>query len=283
MNPRAQMRRRGLLQFWAAVGVAILLLVAYTYIYVVGPFSDVLNAAWIDAFPAIGAALGTLFAVLVWRSYERDDEPRRVWRWFAIALAFFTVAEILWGYLDVSQGYGGQVPVGWPDVFWVAAYPCFGVALYFQYHLLLRFATESGLRMVALSYVVVLVGTAVLTFLLDHFAMQPFSAASTVDAFYPVADLAVGLAALWLVRRFHNGALGFNWLGLFVFAIADSLYAWLSVSGTYDSWSAQPGNLLSTSADVSYLTAYLIVGLGCFTQWLLLRYGPIFRREAREP
>src|SRR5258708_7345398 len=125
MNPRMQMRQRGMLHFWIAVGVAILMLILYTLIYLIGPFSDFWNTFASNVFTVLSAGLSATFGTLVWRAYESDDAPRRVWRWYAVALWLWTIAEIVWGYLNVSSG-GGAVPVGLPDVFWVVAHGFFG-------------------------------------------------------------------------------------------------------------------------------------------------------------
>jgi hypothetical protein len=59
------------------------------------------------------------------------------------------------------------------------------------------------------------------------------------------------------------------------------LYAWLEISGVY-SFLVEGGNPLSLMADVVYFEAYLIVALACYSQWLLLKYGPFWRRPIAE-
>ncbi len=60
------------------------------------------------------------------------------------------------------------------------------------------------------------------------------------------------------------------WAGLFVFALADVLYAWLVESGLYAT-SAETGNLLSLIADTSYIAAYLVIALGFLSFFLFIR------------
>ncbi len=101
-------------------------------------------------------------------------------------------------------------------------------------------------------------------------AVGVFDAA--LNSFYPAADLVLALLALWLVNHFTGGAFSRPWLGLLAFAFADLLYAWIEISGLY-SWSVDQSNLLSTAADVVYLGAYLLLGLGILSHWVFLKYG----------
>ena len=93
-----------------------------------------------------------------------------------------------------------------------------------------------------------------------------------VNAFYPAGDLTLALAAIWMTRNFQGGALGRAWIGLLVFTVSDLLYAWLQLSGAY-AWSLDQGNLVSGVSDIIYFSAYLVLGIGSFSQWLFLKYG----------
>ena len=93
-----------------------------------------------------------------------------------------------------------------------------------------------------------------------------------VTVLYPFMDLALGIAALRLVYAFGGRLWSRPWMGLFVFALADTLYAWLEITGIYDAFVAT-GNPLSLVADAVYLAAYLVVAIACFSTMLLLHYG----------
>ena len=123
------------------------------------------------------------------------------------------------------------------------------------------------------------------SFALIFTALKPLSVSSRVidtlvNAFYPAGDLTLALAAIWLTRNFQGGALGRPWIGLLVFAFADLMYAWLQLSGAY-AWSLEQGSLLSGFSDIVYFSAYLILGIGSFSQWLFLKYGLRSPSEAR--
>jgi hypothetical protein len=101
-----------------------------------------------------------------------------------------------------------------------------------------------------------------------------------VNSFYPAADILLVCFALWLARKFTGGALARPWLGLLVFAFADFLYAWLQITGTY-AWSIENRNWLSAIADIAYLVAYIVLGMGVLYHWLFLKYG--LRSPAKTP
>ena len=278
MNARGMMRK-GLYWFRLALAVVVVLVFAYTALYITAPFSDFWNNFLSNFFTVFSALLSAVAATLVWRRYERNEPPRFVWRWLAIALWLWTIAEAIWAFQNMTLK---EVPLGWPDVFWVFAYIFFGMALYRQFILLYRPDPARARSRLFYALVLFVALTLLSTFFFSSITQQPLGLDTLVNAFYPVGDFAVGLAGLWLARRFRNGALAYAWLGLFVFCISDLLYTWLDLSGAY-AWSLSHGNFLSALADVTYLIAYLTVALGCFTQWLVLNYGPIFKRELHEP
>src|SRR6266498_5692666 len=84
--------------------VAVLLTLAvYTVIYLVQPFSDIWNTILSNLFLVIAASFAAGIATMVWACYDETDVPRHVWRNFAIGLWLWTAAELIWGYLNVTQ------------------------------------------------------------------------------------------------------------------------------------------------------------------------------------
>lgn len=272
---RTLQRLRGVRMMWGAVvgGAAILLF--YIYLYFAAPFSDFLDNLLSNALTVLSAGLSAIIATIIWQQYEASEPPRRIWARFAAALWLWVVAELVWAYINLTVG---EVNVGIPDVFWLVAYGLFAWALFEQFHLLFRPEPGRARSLLGQALVGVALLAAVTVGLLSRLTGQPLDATILVNGFYPVGDLAIGLAALGLVRTFRNGALGYPWIGLLVFTGADLLYAWLDLSGAY-AWSLENRNSLSALADILYLAAYLTVAVGCFTQLLLLRFGPIFRRK----
>jgi len=275
MMDRTAQRRQGMQMLGWAIGAGVAILLFYTFLYFVAPFSDFWNNLLSNLLTVVSAALSAVAATLIWRQYEPADPPRRIWTLFAAALWLWVVAEFIWGYINMTVG---EVNVGLPDVFWVLAYGLFAWALYAQFQLLFRPEPGRARSRLLLALLGVAVLTGLTVFLLSLITQQPINPAGLVNAFYPAGDLAIGLSALVLARTFRNGALGYPWIGLFVFTVADLLYAWLDQTGAY-AWSLENRNSISALADISYLAAYLTVAVGCFAQLLLLRFGPIFRRK----
>jgi hypothetical protein len=248
---------------------AILWIIIYITIYMNPPFSELWNSMVSNLLLEIPAALTATVATMVWAHYDKNDIPRRIWRYFAIGLWLWVIAEVVWGYLNVSQG---EVSEGIADVFWVAAYIFFAHALFIQYKILAQPSRqEVWSRMVLL-----LLGTVALYALVYHWlaagADEQDQFGTVVNSFYPVGDLLLAGVAIWLISHFRGGAFARPWLGLLAFSFTDILYAWIESSGIY-SWSVDSANLWTVLFDTAYVGAYLILGLGILSQWAFLKYG----------
>jgi hypothetical protein len=252
----------------AAVASVILLFV-YILIYWFQPFSEFWNNFFSNFFLVIASGFAALVATLIWRLYDKTDSPRLVWRPFAIGLWLWFVAELTWGMLNLIIG---DVEVGLPDIFWVTAYFILGLALLNQYRILFQLTGHSLWRWILLFTFVLIILTLVIYGVFFSTGEVPNKLDVLVNSFYPAADILLVCFALWLARKFTGGALARPWLGLLVFAFADFLYAWLQITGTY-AWSIDHRNLLSAIADISYLVAYIILGMGVLYHWLFLKYG----------
>jgi hypothetical protein len=257
-------RIRGIAKIAAVIWVAI-----YIAIYMKPPFSELWNSMVTNLLLEIPAFLTATVATMVWARYDKADVPRRIWRYFAIGLWSWVVAEVIWGYLNVSQG---EVSEGIADVFWVAAYIFFAHAIFIQYQLLAQPSRKEALSRVALA-VLGLVALYILVYrLLAAGADAQDQFGTAVNSFYPVADLLLAGVAVWLVSHFRGGAFARPWLGLLAFSFTDLLYAWIESSGIY-SWSVDSANLWTVLFDTAYVGAYLLLGLGILSQWAFLKYG----------
>ena len=262
-----------------AVFAAVVLIAAYSIIYFREPFSSFTNGLLANGLTVMAALSSAVSAIMIWSRYEKTDQPRRVWGYFAFGLSLWVIGEVTWGYLNLTLP-DGEVPVGVPDIFWLSAYYFLGQALLLQYQILVR-PTRRELISRVISSTLFLCASFALIFT----ALKPLSVSSRVidtlvNAFYPAGDLTLALAAIWLTHNFQGGALGRPWIGLLVFAFADLMYAWLQLSGAY-AWSLEQGSLLSGFSDIVYFSAYLILGIGSFSQWLFLKYGLRSPSEAR--
>lgn len=253
-----------------AIGTAVLLVAYYCYLYVAEPFEANVLDFVMSGMIVLAALTAAVLGLLVWYRYGVSSPPRRVWFSYALALCGWALAECIWLYEYVTDG---DYLVGPADVFWVASYAFFAAAMYHQYVLIYRPHRRVGAAFLILCIIAVLMFTWLLAVWLGGTVDRGLDAETLVTAFYAVGDFAVLLAALLLVFTFRNGALGRPWLGLLVFALSDFLYAWLEISGGY-SWNVAQGNTLTLLTDALYFAAYLAIALGCYSQWLLLSYGP---------
>ncbi len=254
---------------WVAKVAAVVFLAIYYAIYRWEPFPEIWNNILADLFVVIASSWAATVATKIWAHYEPIDIPRRIWLYFAIGLWLWAVAELIWGYLNVTQG---EVPIGIPDVLWVSAYIFFAYALFLQYRLLAQPDKRELLSRVSIA-ILFLLGLYILVYrLLAGNADAESRLDVAVNTFYPVADFCLALVAIWLVRHFSGGAFSRPWLGLLAFTFTDFLYAWIEISGIY-SWSVDHNNLWSTVFDVAYVGAYLVLGLGILSQWVFLKYG----------
>lgn len=253
------------------VGGAIGLAVVYSVIYFWEPFSPFTNILLADILTVSASVFSAVSASLIWMMYEETDAPRRVWSYFALGLWIWVIAEIIWSYGNLTLP-NGEVPVGVPDVFWILAYYFLGQALLSQYKILVHPVQNELVSRVTKSLLFFGVSFVVIFSILEWFALSTSVGDTMVNAFYPAADLTLALAAIWLTRNFQGGALGRPWIGLLIFTFSDLLYAWLQLSGAY-AWSLDRGNWVSGFSDIVYFSAYLVLGIVSFSQWLFLKYG----------
>lgn len=253
----------------AAKIAAILFVAVYIAIYQWEPFSDVWNNFFSNLLLAIAATLTATVTTMVWSRYDKTDMPRRIWLYFAIGLWLWVMAEVTWGYLNVTQG---EVSEGIADIFWTAAYIFFAYALFIQYQILAQPSRQDILIRVSLTAL----GLLALYFLVYRVLSvgtdpeNQFGVA--INSFYPVGDLFLAVVAIWLIRHFSGGAFARPWLGLLAFSFTDILYAWIESSGIY-AWTVDNADLWTALFDASYLVAYLLLGLGILSQWVFLKYG----------
>jgi hypothetical protein len=221
-----------------------------------------------DLFFMVAALWSTVTAALLWHVYRPDPGLRRIWFSFAVALGLWCLAEAIWTLQNVLSGPPG---LGIADIFWVSGYLFFGIALYAQYKLLLIPPKWLSRAVFAAILLLSLAISFSFAFLLARSRGETLNLENWLAAFYPVGDLAIGAGALYIAYLFRGGMFSRPWLGMLLFAIADSLYAWMNLSQA--DYLLASGSLTLYVADSLYLSAYLAVGLACFMQWLILRYG----------
>jgi hypothetical protein len=240
-----------------------LLVGVYSWVYLFEPFSDYVNLLLLNGITILAALVCAVIISLVVRYFERGEPPRRVWEFFAIALWMWAVAELAWAVYNMLWGEVPTFTVA--DILWVGAYVFFTVALSSQFRLIFFDRSRRPIW----------IGLAVwLAVILLSMGITLWNGDTWQDVFvyfYPVADFAVGVAALILAISFRRGALARPWLSLFGFVVSDSLYIWATTTGVYD-WVTRNGPI-SFLVDIIYLLAYLFLAWGVFNQYITLQFG----------
>lgn len=244
--------------------LSVVLIAAYIVLYQFTPLEATLNNTVLNSIITLGALVAAIVSTLIFRQYQPEDHPRRVWQNIMVAGWLWFLGELIWQ----VHAYSGEVPVpSAADVCWIFGFLFYTFAFYHQYTIIDP-ARKDTIRTYAIGiWLVVLLIPAVFLSTLDAFEISSY-----VEFYYPFADLAVGVAGLMLVFVFQGGALMRPWFGLMLFGLSDLMYAWAEKTEMY-AISSENGNMLSLVIDTSYLAAYLILGVGYLGHWILLRYG----------
>ena len=264
--------------FWLSLIVALLILAAYCLVYLLQPFRAILNPAieftlndlLLNLLVILCAVLSASASTAILAQHQRDEPPFLIWLNFTVGLWFWTLAEVIWMVFNLTLGEVPDVTIA--DVLWVLGYYLFGLCLLQQYSLVYRIKARhawSGYIVVAL--VVLAISTGIATILQIRQGVNLLS--GIVNYYYVVSDIGIGLFALVLMVNFRGGVMIRPWLGLFVMAMSDALYAWLYLSDTY-SYMSWMGNIPTLIADLAYLMAYLVLTIGFLMHYLLLKFGP---------
>lgn len=255
--------------FWASIVFAALVILFYIWLYLTQPFSAFANDLLSNVLVVFAAALGASSATLLWFAYDPSDAQRKIWQRFALGLWLWTAAEITWSVVNLTVG---EVEIGIPDIFWILAYGPLAACVLRQYDIIVRPSPQARKRLMVLKIAWYAVLIALSALVVVNFFYKLEFVTLVVNAFYPLGEFFLGLAALWMARAFFGGYYARPWFGFLWFAASDLLYAWLEASGLY-TWSVESGNFLSGFTDTLYLIAYFSVAIGVLGQWLALCYS----------
>ena len=244
---------------------AVILIAGYVFIYQFAPFAGSINDTILNSVTTFASVFAAVVSTAIFFHYQPEDHPRIVWLNLAFGCWLWFLSEAIWSVLYFNLG---EVPVpSLADAGWVAGFIFFAVAIYYQYVLILP-SWQNRIRNIVYG----VWAAALIVPLLALSATHILTLENYVNYFYPLADLAVGIAGLILVYFFRGGMLMRPWLGMVIFGVSDFLYAWALQTGIYG-WSVENGNLFTLFADSSYLFAYLFLTLGFINHWILINYG----------
>jgi hypothetical protein len=247
-----------------AVG-AVISIALYIYFYQFSALPTDQNDVVLGLISLVAPLASAICATLVFRTFSPQDKPRQVWLFLTIFIWLWTLAEFIWvGYLIRTS----DVPLpSEADVFWLAGFVFLTIALRKQYELVTR--RKLDLWKIAIIWALVFVLSLIVLLLVG----SPLELGNYLEFFYAVADFTAGLAAIRIFLAFRGGLMSRPWIGLFVLGLSDSIYAWLIATDMY-AMSHAEGNLLSLFADTTYMAAYLILAIGFYATYLMLKYGP---------
>ncbi len=251
--------------FLAYGGYALILFSSYVYLYQYALLEETINNAALNTLTSLSALIVAIFATMIYQHYQPDDFPRKIWLYMMLGAWLWFYAESAWGVIAYFQGEVQSPSIA--DTGWVGAFVLFTIAFYHQYSIIF---TDKKKQIISVAIAVWALAVFLPMILLA--ALGQYTAESHINYYYPIADLALGLAGIALAFVFQGAALARPWIGLVVFAISDLFYAWAEQTGLY-TWSAENSNFLTLAIDSSYLAAYLIVGFGFLGHWILLNYG----------
>jgi len=246
--------------------IAFLMIFTYVWVYIFYPFADLTNLLILDGLTALSSLMCAVLLTRTARFFQRGELPRLIWVCYAACIWLWALAEIVWGYYNITVGEVPSFTIA--DAFWFFGYVVFTVSIVRQYRLV-YFSKSNWIRAIAvIAWFMVLLTTRLITELIEsEMPVEDF-----ILYFYPVVDFAIGIAALFLVYKFRGATLALPWLTFLGYVFTDGFYVWATTTGFYD-WQLR-GFSISLLMDASYLVAYLIMGWGAMQQYLLLKYGP---------
>src|ERR1022692_1715033 len=213
---------------------------------------------WVDDVLTPLAALIACVLCLCARA-RHSGRMRLFWTLLGCATAFWTIAEIIWGYYALILNVAVPVP-SWADVGYLSAIPLAIAAL------VVHPATRgSGTRKTRSVFDGLVVATALL-FLSWTLVLGPLWRSTNLDTWsgivavaYPFGDVVIVFFIVLALRGMTSGDRLSLWCllaALLAMALADSTFTYLTASSSY----ASPGLI-----DTGWVAAYLGIALAAFS------------------
>lgn len=251
---------------WPARFAAIAVLAVFIAIYTLQPGGLGLLTLVTDCLFAATAMAAAVLALRASSRFESGTPYRRAWLILGLGLALWAGAELLWANFQLSLG--GGVPYPSPaDLIWALGFVPLTIGLFLG-HRSLGVRLSRRQRLAAVAAYALLLALLGVGWLRPLYFSQP--AVPVVEAIlgttYLVGDLTLAFIATLSLLVLWDGVVGRPWLpiaiGMLLFAISDTVFAYADWSGRY----AVGANLLSGLIDIAYLAAYLSIALGAFRQ-----------------
>ena len=219
----------------------------------------------------VTSTVATGYFILAWSSTTARDKIKNVWRWFAVGLGLWAIAESTWAYYELVAGIDVPYP-SLADLFWLVGYWPIYLAILDEYR---RYRpTENTRQRNTLTLVILL-----FVFIIARVVIWPILSGfdpertleSIINIAYPVLDLSLLGLTVSIIFALQRGRFGSTWrligLGLVATAAADLLFSYASWNEIYD----LPGqlNAITLFIDTLFLFSYLAMGLGAYSYKLM--------------
>jgi hypothetical protein len=233
-----------------------------------------------DALPVVCSFFALYFLWKAFQSFRSFDFARITWLLIGIAIALFSMAEIVYGYLEVFRKM--DMNIHFPstaDLLWAVGY------LPLLAGLIMMFAGygRSGFSLGSFKSNSIMLGFFILLFVaVAIYLLIPILQDGTVEPlirffylFYPIADVFIVVPAtemIYIMYLMGSGSISVPWrllaIGFVCFTVADLLYSYLSWYELYE---------IGNMTDILWNIGYLLIGMAGFYQKQLLEK---FRQEA---
>ena len=211
--------------------IFLAILIAYSAVYVFGSESQELLVVTLYLIFPVGTALIGLYAS---RIYGFKSANGRALLFITAGFTFWAVAEIIWYILENFITDGGATVPSPADIFFLLAYPLFGVGIYQSF-----VAAGVNLKTVKKSLLAIVISASlILTALVLYFGVyQAYDpsvdmATNAVNISYGLVDLGLvifSLLTMLVANEYKGGKLASFWkimaTGFFIYLIADILSA----------------------------------------------------------
>jgi hypothetical protein len=205
-----------------------------------------------NAFPPIIAGATVIVSGVSLERYWRKAKGRFpiVWLYFTCGLFLWFIGEAVWAGYTLILGVELPYPSA-ADIFWIAGYIPFFIALHLYVKLFGRALTRKNVATV-MAVTVTLTVVVAATLLAPILGAEEDLVAIAMDFAYPILDLSLLSVALLGLIIFWKGKLGKSWLlinaAIVMDVCADILFSYTTAQGTYYS-----GHMLDLLFDFSYL------------------------------
>lgn len=224
-----------------------------------------------DMAAVLCAGIAAILYVWAWSKMASQDVAKRVWGLLALGIVLWTLAEAMWAFYEMVL----QLEIPYPsvaDLFWLAGYVPFYLALFLRYRSLQAVASP---RQRWIVWLFVVLYTGLLTAYVILPVLEEFDASRLAEGLtniaYPLADWGLCVLTLVIIFSLERGRFATVWrlfgAGMLLVATADLVYFYASWNGLY--YPEGHVNFVSGLLDLLFNASYLMLGLAVFAYAIL--------------